>query len=175
MTIADGRATALYRAVTALTKEPGGPTLAEVGRALRSLTPGELEQAESIAAELAEQRVSRSAAGEVLEMAAGESDGAEEVLMDLVRQFTPGMDETPSGAAADLSEQEQPSEDRPKKLFGLEEFLQVAQEDDAPVDPDVAFKDELLRQSHAEHFGEDSELSDDEMWAEYERVVGGQE
>ena len=114
------------------------------------------------------------AAGEVVELA-DEATRTGEALTQLTEQFVPGAAQ--EEAPTDLSEREEQDrpDEPPKSFFGVGELLSIAQEDDGQVDEDTAAKEELRRQSHQDAFGEDSELSDDEMFEAYLRQVGGQE
>jgi hypothetical protein len=112
------------------------------------------------------------AAGRTTDLSASE----EQTIDEMVAEYTGRAVETPArDQAADLSEQEQ--EDRGgeakesyfgvenMRYLGAEEMLKIAAEDDGSLPPDEALKEDLLKQNHAEHFGEaDPSVSEEDLW-----------
>jgi hypothetical protein len=100
-----------------------------------------------------------------------------------------GAVETPvAGQSTDLSEQEDRGGAAKESYFGAEnmrhfgadEMSKIAAQDDGSlpesVRADTELKEELLRQNHLEHFGEDDpNVSDAEMWGALSRTWGLEE
>jgi hypothetical protein len=115
-------------------------------------------------------------AGGTTDLSAAEERAVDAVMAD----YTGRTVETPVGnQTTDLSEQEDrggAAKERAGGYFGTEEFLRVTAEDTGElpesVRQDAILQDELRRQAHERAFGEPSQLTDDEMWAQYRESIG---
>ncbi len=95
---------------------------------------------------------------------------------DIVADFT--GTENPH-AAVDLAEAgELPQDDTTPsgRYFGVEEFMKIAAEEDAPASEDAELHEALRQQAEADRFGgNDSDATDEELWNEFKGSWGIEE
>jgi hypothetical protein len=182
--IEDGRATRAYQALVDRNRLVEAVELAlrdELGedelRRLRESNARKLrkEEDERLFQRALQEYEEKERSGSIDIGGIGLSTSEEQAVDAMMADYAGGTVETP---ATDLSEGDRggAAKERAGRYFGVGEMLRVATEDTGELPEhmreDAALQDELRRQAHKRAFGEDSSLSDDELWAQYRKSIG---